>query len=82
MVEDYKNCKNSVLVAQKYKVSPKTVLKWANSDSLEDRNSAPIRPARTYELSSLCLIYWLYEKDNLKGDVPWTKWGSTLGVRF
>ena len=68
MVEDYKNCKNSVLVAQKYKVSPKTVLKWANSDSLEDRNSAPIRPARTYELSSLCLIYWLYEKDNLKGE--------------
>ena len=68
MVEDYKNCKNSVLVAQKYKVSPKTVLKWANSDSLKDKNSSPKEPARTYELSSLCLIYWLYEKDKLKGE--------------
>jgi len=68
MVEDYKNCKNSVLIAEKYKVTPKTVLKWASSDSLEDKNSSPKEPARKYELSSLCLIYWLYEKDNLKGD--------------
>ena len=68
MVEDYNTCENSVLVAEKFKVTPKTVLKWANSENLEDKNSAPKVPARKYELSSLCLIYWLYEKDNLKGD--------------
>jgi transposase len=68
MVEEYKTCKNSVLVAEKFKVSPKTVLKWVNAENLVDKNSAPKIPARKYELSSLCLIYWLYEKDNLKGD--------------
>jgi len=68
MVKDYKNCNNSVSVAEKFEVTPKTVLKWANSENLEDKNSAPKVPARKYELSSLCLIYWLYEKDNLKGD--------------
>ena len=68
MVKDYKNCNNSVSVAEKFEVTPKTVLKWANSENLEDKNSAPKVPSRKYELSSLCLIYWLYEKDNLKGD--------------
>ena len=68
MVKDYKNCNNSVSVSEKFEVTPKTVLKWANSENLEDKNSAPKVPSRKYELSSLCLIYWLYEKENLKGD--------------
>ena len=68
MVEDYKSCLNSSKVAEKYQVSAKTVLKWSNSPTLDNGSSAPIIPARKYELSELCLIYWLYEKDNLKWD--------------
>ena len=68
MVEDYKECKNSVLVSKKFKVSPKTVLKWVKSENLEDKSSAPKIPSRKYELSSLCMIYWLYEKEKLKWD--------------
>jgi len=68
MVEDYKECQNSVLVAEKFKVTPKTVLKWVSADSLKDKNSAPKIPARKYELKDLCLIYWLYEKEKLKWD--------------
>ncbi len=68
MTEDYKKCKNSILVAKKYDVTANTVLKWSNAKNLENGSSAPLIPARKYELSSLCLIYWLYEKENLKGD--------------
>jgi len=68
MTEDYKKCKNSILVAKKYDVTSNTVLKWSNAKNLENGSSAPLIPARKYELSSLCLIYWLYEKENLKGD--------------
>ena len=68
MTEDYKKCWNSVLVAKKYDVSANTVLKWSNAESLENGSSAPLIPARKYELRDLCLIYWLYEKENLKWD--------------
>jgi len=66
MTEDYKKCKNSVLVAEKYDVSANTILKRSNSETLENGSSAPLIPSRKYELRDLCLIYWLYEKENLK----------------
>ena len=68
MTEDYKQCWNSVLVAEKYQVTANTILKRSKSENLENKSSAPIIPSRKYELPDLCLIYWLYEKDNLKWD--------------
>ena len=68
MVLDYNQCLNSVLVAEKYQVTANTVLKWSKSETLENASSAPKMPSRKYELRDLCLIYWLYEKDNLKWD--------------
>lgn len=68
MTEDYNQNWNSVLVGKKYQVTANTVLKWSNAENLENRSSAPIIPARKYELRDLCLVYWLYEKDNLKWD--------------
>jgi len=63
MVEDYKNYKNSLFVAEKYKISHTTVLKWSNSDSLKNRSSAPIIPARKHCLRKLVLIHFLYNKE-------------------
>ncbi len=68
MTKDYKQCWNSVLVSKKYQVTANTVLKRSNAESLENKSSAPKIPFRKYELPDLCLIYWLYEKDNLKWD--------------
>lgn len=68
MTEDYKNNWNSVLVWKKYEISHTTILKWSKSETLENGSSSPKIPARKYELSSLCLIYWLYEKENMKWD--------------
>ena len=68
ITEDYNECKSSLLVAKKYKVTANTVLKRSNAESLENGSSASLMPARKYELSDLCLIYWLYEKENLKWD--------------
>lgn len=68
MTEDYKKNWKSVLIWEKYKVSHTTVLKWSKRENLENWSSAPKIPSRKYELSSLCLIYWLYEKENMKWD--------------
>jgi len=63
MVKDYKNCLNSAFVAEKYQVSAPTVLKWANSETLENKSSAPIKPFRKHNLRKLILIHFLYKKE-------------------
>jgi len=63
MVEDYKKCLNSVTVAEKYQISAPTVLKWANSETLENKSSAPLKPARKHWLRKLVLIHFLYQKE-------------------
>lgn len=68
MVDDYKNIRNSLIIWNKYKVSHTTVLKRSNKDSLENKSSAPINPARKHELKDLYLIYFLYKKENLNWD--------------
>lgn len=68
MVSDYKNFKNSVIVAEKYQISHTTVLKWSNAENLENKSSAPKIPHRKHNFSSLCLIYFLYEKEEKDGD--------------
>ncbi len=68
MTEEYKQSWNSVEIGKKYQVTANTVLKWSNSETLENWSSAPLIPSRKYELKDLCLVYWLYEKENLKWD--------------
>jgi hypothetical protein len=63
MVEDYKICKNSLTVGKKYKISHTTILKRANSENLENKSSAPIKPARKHSLRKLVLIHFLYKKE-------------------
>jgi hypothetical protein len=63
MVEDYKICKNSLKVAKKYKISHKTVLKWSNSENLENKSSAPITPSRKHSIRKLVLLHFLYKKE-------------------
>jgi hypothetical protein len=48
MVEDYKKSKNSVSIAEKFQISAPTVLKRANSETLENKSSAPLKPARKH----------------------------------
>ena len=59
MVKDYKICKNSLTVGKKYKISHTTILKRANSENLENKSSAPIKPARKHSLRKLVLIHFL-----------------------
>lgn len=68
MTEEYKQSWNSVEIGKKYQVTANTVLKRSNSETLENWSSAPLIPSRKYELKDLCLVYWLYEKENLKWD--------------
>lgn len=68
MVASYAQCGNSVLVAEKYSVSHTTVLKWSHSENLENKSSAPKRPARKHSIRSLVLIHFLYKKENEKLD--------------
>jgi hypothetical protein len=63
MVEDYKSCNNSLIVAKKYSVSHTTVLKRSNSINLENKSSAPLKPARKHSLRKLVLIHFLYKKE-------------------
>ena len=56
MVEDYKNCRNSLYVSEKYQISHITVLKWYNSESLENKSSAPKNPARKHCLGKLVIL--------------------------
>ena len=63
MVEDYKICKNSITVAKKYKISHPTVLKRANSENLENKSSAPIKPNRKHSIRKLVLLHFLYKKE-------------------
>ena len=63
MVEDYKRYKNSVTVSQKYLVSHKTVLKRSQSESLENKSSAPQVPFRKHSVRKLVLIHFLYKKE-------------------
>lgn len=63
MVEDYNTCKNSVTVSQKYSVSHKTVLKWSQSESLENNSSAPKSPFRKHSVKKLVWIHFLYKKE-------------------
>lgn len=63
MVEDYKNCNSSLIVAKKYSISHPTVLKRANSINLENKSSAPIKPARKHSFRKLVLIHFLYKKE-------------------
>ena len=63
MVEDYLKSKNSISVAEKYKISAPTVLKRANSETLENKSSAPLKPARKHWLRKLVLIHFLYQKE-------------------
>ena len=63
MVDDYNIYKNSLTVAKKYKISHTTVLKWANSENLENKSSAPIKPARKHSIRKLVLLHFLYKKE-------------------
>lgn len=63
MVKDYKISSNSLIVAKKYSVSHSTVLKRSNSINLENKSSAPLRPARKHSLRKLVLIHFLYKKE-------------------
>ena len=68
MVASYIQCKNSILVAEKYSVSHTTVLKWSHSENLENKSSAPKVPARKHSIRSLVLIHFLYQKEQEKLD--------------
>jgi tRNA U38,U39,U40 pseudouridine synthase TruA len=63
MVADYKKCKNSLTVAKKYSVSHPTVLKWSQSENLENKSSAPKVPFRKHSVRKLVLIHFLYKKE-------------------
>jgi len=64
MVEDYKSCNSSILVSKKYKISHTTILKWSNSETLENKSSSPKKPSRKHDFKKLVLIYFLYKKEN------------------
>ena len=68
MVSDYKSLHNSVIVWEKYKISHTTVLKWGKSENLDNKSSAPKIPHRIHDFSVLCLIHFLYEKEEKDGD--------------
>ena len=63
MVKDYKICRNSLIVGKKYQISHPTVLKRSNSENLENKSSAPIKPHRKHSLRKLVLIHFLYKKE-------------------
>jgi len=63
MVEDYKSCNNSLIVAKKYSISHPTVLKRSKSINLENKSSSPIKPVRKHSLRKLVLIHFLYKKE-------------------
>ena len=64
MTQDYKSLKNSQKIWEKYKISHTTVLKRSKSDNLENRSSAPHKPARKHDFRKLVLLHFLYKKEN------------------
>lgn len=62
MAEDYRIYKNSLFVAEKYKISNTKVLKWYNSDNLDNRSSAPNTPTIKYWFSLWFFMIFIYHE--------------------
>ena len=69
IVEDYNESKNSLLTAKKFKVSHTTVLKRSKEWSLENKSSAPLIPHQKHSTEKLCILYFLYTKEELDLDL-------------